>query len=228
MTISPHRSGQRGELIVPDKVTPNVRELLLTTAVRHFGLHGIEATNLKGIAKEVGVSAPAIYYHFQSKEQLAFEAFEWAMTSFYQFVQGAVNAADPSSRLVEIVKAHVRFKLLHRDVAMAYNMLLGNHDRFKEFSDEHKAALKALERDYYVYLREVIDLGIKVGQFAVDNRSLPTFAIISMCEFVANWYRGNGPIEIDEVADTFAGYALGIVGATADDRARALGAAKRD
>lgn len=47
--------------------------------------HGIEKMSLSMIAKEVGISKPAIYYHFPSKEALVDFLFE-EIFSGYQFV----------------------------------------------------------------------------------------------------------------------------------------------
>ncbi|CAM4124196.1 TetR family transcriptional regulator [Bacillus luti] len=47
--------------------------------------HGIEKMSLSMIAKEVGISKPAIYYHFPSKEALVDFLFE-EVFSGYQFV----------------------------------------------------------------------------------------------------------------------------------------------
>ncbi|MDG2784605.1 TetR/AcrR family transcriptional regulator [Vibrio parahaemolyticus] len=47
--------------------------------------HGIEKMSLSMIAKEVGISKPAIYYHFSSKEALVDFLFE-EIFSGYHFV----------------------------------------------------------------------------------------------------------------------------------------------
>ncbi|GIP23773.1 TetR/AcrR family transcriptional regulator [Paenibacillus sp. J22TS3] len=45
-------------------------EQILQTAYMLFARNGYEKTSLSMIAKEVGISKPAIYYHFPSKEAL--------------------------------------------------------------------------------------------------------------------------------------------------------------
>ncbi|MCP3775504.1 TetR/AcrR family transcriptional regulator [Paenibacillus sp. MZ04-78.2] len=49
---------------------------ILQTAYRLFAEHGIDKTSLSMIAKEVGISKPAIYYHFPSKDVLIDVLFE--------------------------------------------------------------------------------------------------------------------------------------------------------
>ncbi len=45
-------------------------EVILDTGYRLFAEHGFEKTSMAMIAKEVGISKPALYYHFVSKESL--------------------------------------------------------------------------------------------------------------------------------------------------------------
>ncbi|AFH59842.1 TetR/AcrR family transcriptional regulator [Paenibacillus caseinilyticus] len=48
----------------------STQELILESAYRLFARHGFEKTSLSMIAKEVGISKPAVYYYFPSKEAL--------------------------------------------------------------------------------------------------------------------------------------------------------------
>jgi len=53
--------------------TEEVRTLVLTSARRLFSIHGYGGTSTRDVANDAGVTAPAIYRHFGSKEGL-FEA----------------------------------------------------------------------------------------------------------------------------------------------------------
>ncbi len=45
-------------------------ELILEKAYEHLAINGYENTSLKNIAKSIGITKPAIYYYFNSKEEL--------------------------------------------------------------------------------------------------------------------------------------------------------------
>jgi AcrR family transcriptional regulator len=51
-------------------VVENTRELIVETALRLFKERGFEATTMRAIAAEAGVSVGNAYYYFASKEQL--------------------------------------------------------------------------------------------------------------------------------------------------------------
>ena len=52
------------------------KEDILITAVKHFANKGYENTALEEIAKEIGITKPAIYYHFKNKQELYNEIFK--------------------------------------------------------------------------------------------------------------------------------------------------------
>jgi AcrR family transcriptional regulator len=49
---------------------------ILRVAYRLFIEKGYEATSIRAICKEVGVKMPALYYHFQSKENLFYNVYD--------------------------------------------------------------------------------------------------------------------------------------------------------
>jgi AcrR family transcriptional regulator len=62
VTSSPRRTGPRSDVDVP--------ALVVDTAERLFGLHGVEAVSLRRLARETGVAPTAVAYHFGDKDGL--------------------------------------------------------------------------------------------------------------------------------------------------------------
>lgn len=52
------------------------REEILAAALDLFSQHGFEATSIRQIASQVGISDPALYSHFKSKQEILAELFE--------------------------------------------------------------------------------------------------------------------------------------------------------
>ena len=48
----------------------DTRERILTVAARLFSEKGFNATSIRDIANELGVTKAALYYHFTSKEEI--------------------------------------------------------------------------------------------------------------------------------------------------------------
>jgi AcrR family transcriptional regulator len=51
----------------------NVREEIYNAALTSFERHGVRGTLMEGVAREAGVSRPAIYYYFPDKDALVLE-----------------------------------------------------------------------------------------------------------------------------------------------------------
>ncbi|WP_267200837.1 TetR/AcrR family transcriptional regulator [Limosilactobacillus kribbianus] len=83
------------------------RQTILRTATRLFLQRGFGQTSTRDIAKEIGITQPALYHHFSDKEVLFLEV----MTRFSSKVRQDINKAlrkhdlSPEDQLYEIVKA---------------------------------------------------------------------------------------------------------------------------
>ena len=72
--------------MIPDSLTGNTtRDQIIQAAIHLFAVKGYAQTGMEEIAKEVGISKPAIYYHFESKEKL-FEALLQRVDEFHSGV----------------------------------------------------------------------------------------------------------------------------------------------
>jgi AcrR family transcriptional regulator len=52
------------------------KEQILKTALKHFAQKGYENTSIEEIAKEIGITKPAVYYYFKNKKTLYNEIFK--------------------------------------------------------------------------------------------------------------------------------------------------------
>jgi TetR/AcrR family transcriptional repressor of nem operon len=93
------------------------REMILTRAAQLFSRQGYFGSSLSDIMHETGLEKGGIYNHFASKEQLALEAFDFAVELVSQRTRfalaGKVNAID---RLLAIITV---FQGLVEDPALA-------------------------------------------------------------------------------------------------------------
>jgi AcrR family transcriptional regulator len=75
----------------------STRERILNSAARLFAELGFENTSMPEIAKASGITAGAIYKHFESKGELLLEVVRRAIQSIPLFLQGAEGAKDASA-----------------------------------------------------------------------------------------------------------------------------------
>jgi AcrR family transcriptional regulator len=72
----------------------STRERILASAARLFAERGFEGASMPAIAKASGITAGAIYKHFESKGELLLEVVKRSIESSPLFVQNSSNAND--------------------------------------------------------------------------------------------------------------------------------------
>ncbi|AYG80906.1 Tetracycline repressor protein class B from transposon Tn10 [Streptomyces hundungensis] len=96
------------------------RRQVADTALRLLNDTGLEGLTLRAIAKDLGVQAPALYWHFKNKEALLDEM---ATVMYRRMIADGLPGADADSwqGLLRAVNRALRSMLLsHRDGAKVY------------------------------------------------------------------------------------------------------------
>lgn len=85
----------------------NRKESIFKTAVRLFATQGYEATTTLQIAKEVGVTEPAVFYHFHSKNAFFSTVLEKAANAYFECID-ALGLDGPSAfeSLETLIRIH--------------------------------------------------------------------------------------------------------------------------
>ena len=103
---------------MPFATTVHPREQILDAAAELFAERGFTATSMKAIGERLGVSAPAIYGHFDGKHRIL-------GTLVLNGVEGLLDQAgdpldDPREDLEHLVRIHVEALLRDRSLATLY------------------------------------------------------------------------------------------------------------
>ena len=159
------------------------REEILDAAARLFQ-HGYQATSLDDVAAEIGITRPALYYYFGSKEDILAAIYERAVGALID--RAALILAEkqpPDVLLCRLVEAHVRTMLRERPMVRVF---------FQEKHSLGEAAsrsVKAKEVAFTKMLASTIRTGQKSGVFRPGNPALIVNAILGMLIWLYQWYR---------------------------------------
>ncbi|MEV0735103.1 TetR/AcrR family transcriptional regulator [Streptomyces sp. NPDC050549] len=197
------------------------RDKVLRTALQLFLQHGYAGTSMKAIATELGISAPALYWYFPSKEEIFASVLEMALADFWSAVKGSLTEDDPLVRLRQMVHAHVVWQLQQSDVARAFDVNAGMRQLLRELPEERAEAIIAMEREYITELRGILEEGRRRGQFVFDDVKVTGFAIITMCEYVHTWFNPGLEKTVEGVAAHYEELVLAMVGADGGRRTSA-------
>lgn len=115
---------------------------------------------IRSIAAEVGVSQPAVYLHFQSRDELAYEAgYRLFGRHEAELEERLASVTDPLERVTIRGEAYVEFAVEHPGVFHLLLMGTGrerNPDRFEGHEDVDDTGPAALIAD----VRAAIDAGL--------------------------------------------------------------------
>ncbi|WP_424189249.1 TetR/AcrR family transcriptional regulator [Actinokineospora sp. G85] len=130
---------------------PTRREQILAAAAELFARHGFHGVGIDDIGSAVGISGPALYRHFRSKDAMLGEMLTSISEVLLTGGQARVaTVADPGATLGELVRFHVDFALDNPALITVQERNLGN------LTDPDRRKVRALQRRYVETWVEVI------------------------------------------------------------------------
>ena len=196
---------------LPEAVPSGTRRLILETALRLFAERGYSGTSIRDIAKACNLQGPTLYSHYPSKAHVLAEIVRIAHEEHLRRVRGALleSQPDPVEQLRAYVRAHVG---LHAEFPML--AVVGNSELHMLSADLGPAIYQVRKQSEQV-LMDIAQRGIDRGLFKVEHPWLAVAAIGGMGLRVAFWYSPEAGIPAAVVADSYAEFALRIMGASA-------------
>jgi AcrR family transcriptional regulator len=171
-----------------------MREKIKETAAHLYALKGYNATSMREIAKEVGVTKASLYYYYESKEELFFDIVKDSFAHLVQMSQQLADSDQPVwSVLSEWVDKIISFSKVKKD-----NWMIINKFSSGTIKDRIFVEFNSFWKESFNYLSKILKKGIDEGMIRKDvDISMLTgavFGILHGCCTVI--YREN--IKIDD------------------------------
>jgi AcrR family transcriptional regulator len=87
------------------------RERILAEARELFLARGLEGFSMRALAERVGISAPAIYRHFEDKDALLATLIDSSFSTFSSYLGRALSGSTPLERFRRCGEAYFAFAL---------------------------------------------------------------------------------------------------------------------
>jgi AcrR family transcriptional regulator len=181
-----------------------LRNTVLEVAAKLFAQRGFGGTNLQDIADSLGISRPALYYYFKSKEDiLASLVEEVTVFSGHQATELASKADfNPSETLRQMVFNHAKWLLEHSVEFRVVDRI--ENDLPAATMRTHDRAKRALLDNFI----RTIGRGVELGHFRPVDATVSAFSIIGMCSWTAWWFVPEGRVPLEEIAKSMADFAV--------------------
>lgn len=151
------------------------RDQILAAAAELFARHGFHGVGIDDIGAAVGISGPALYRHFRSKDAMLGEM----LTSISEILlEGGQDrtgrSGDPAGLLAELVRFQVDFALDNPALITVQERNLGN------LTDPDRRRVRALQRRYVeVWVQAIQDVVTEVDEPSARAAAHAVFGLIN-------------------------------------------------
>lgn len=179
---------------------PPVPQRLLAAATRLFAEQGYDRTSVQEIVEAAGVTKGALYHYFGSKEDLLQEVYARVLRLQQERLDGFADAEAPVEQRVRDAAADVVVTTIENldDAAIFFRSM-------HHLSPEKNKQVRAERRHYHERFRALIKEGQRTGVFA---KTTPADLVVDYhfgsVHHLSTWYRPDGPLSPQQVADHLA------------------------
>ncbi|MFJ6415364.1 TetR/AcrR family transcriptional regulator [Paeniglutamicibacter sp. NPDC091659] len=177
-------------------------------AVLLFAAHGFAATGIRELGAAAGINSATIYHYTGSKEDLLASIMRSCLEAMIDAGSAALRiSAEPTIQLTALVASHVGFT--------ATNPLTSRVAEYemRALGPENRYAMQGLRDEYESLFALVVERGLRVGDFTVDDATMARLALMEMGTGVAHWYRADGRLTLTEVQHNFVNMACKMLSA---------------
>jgi len=160
----------------------NTRERILETATDLFAEKGYTGTYVREIVEKAGVSKPALYYYFKSKEGLFYAVLEWATDAQREILNEVFEASGTVleryiflyRRLYEGIQEYQSlYKMIH-------GLIYGPPQGAPEY-DFYK-----FQAEMFVAVKRIYAEGLTAGEIKDADEDEVAFLVLSLIDFCLN------------------------------------------
>jgi TetR/AcrR family transcriptional regulator, cholesterol catabolism regulator len=180
------------------------RDLLIQSALTLFDEKGFRGTSVQEIVQAAGLTKGAFYHHFASKEDVLWLIQNELFAAHQRLVDEILDRAEsPVEQLADLVRGSVYNATRYR----AY-LAVFVQERMA-FTGERGVEMKRVWREIESRMEDIVVRGIESGHLdaAIQPRIAIT-GIVGMMTWVQQWYRPDGQLSAEDVADGLARMAL--------------------
>lgn len=176
------------------------RQKILAESVRIFNRRGYRGATLDHIARALGVTKAALYYHVRSKQELLFQCHWLALDIGKEAIRQALARASTPDEQLRIVVAYY--------IEGLTDQLRGGVVLLEQgaLSPRHHRQIIARRDENERMLRKIIEEGVATGVFVPCDPKLVGLAILGAVNWIPKWYDPEGQCSAQEIAGTLSTY----------------------
>lgn len=182
-------------------------EQVRRAAVELFAERGFAATGIRDIGRAVGLNSATLYHYVGSKEDLLIGMLRESQEDLLRAGRDAFGgSADPAIQLARLVRAHVATEAVNPLISR-----VSDHE-VHSLTGRNRELIVSLRDDYESLFQRALARGAQTGQFLITDVPVARYALLEMCNGVADWYHPDGRLSVAELQDLYSELACRMVG----------------
>ncbi len=178
------------------------RDAVLRAAARLFNEKGFHATSLDEVAERLNVTKPTLYYYVKNKDQILFDCVQAGLNLVRQRIAEAASTGGTAlDRLQACMAAYAQ--VVTQDFGMC--VIRVGEDPLPA---QRRAELRHLKALIDGEFRTLIEEGIAEGSIAPCDAKLAAFTLAGAISWIGRWYRPDGELSPQQVAEHCIGVLL--------------------
>ncbi|KAA3648704.1 MAG: TetR/AcrR family transcriptional regulator [Chloroflexi bacterium] len=172
------------------------KQQILEAAADIIGEKGFHGTSMNEIAQAVNLQKASLYHHVNSKQEILVNLLDQALDLLIENML-AVTEQDltPEDKLRQAMRMYL--EILADNRALASVLLLEHRSLEAKMRRRHIP-----RRDRFETLwRNIIEEGVEQGRFACEDPGLAVKALLGQLNWTIMWYRPNGKLNPNQIAD---------------------------
>ncbi|GAF63486.1 putative transcriptional regulator [Bacillus sp. TS-2] len=141
---------------------------IMETAFTMFSEKGFDQTSLNHIASEIGISKPAIYYYFKSKDELIKTLFEMIVAEIQSitFIDlEELNAKNVKSTLYQVGESAI----LRQEKDLNFNQLFNHYVLLSTRDDYYSEQLTKIQKDFLNIFENIMTKAVHLNAIKEEN-----------------------------------------------------------
>lgn len=165
---------------------------------------GYQAASLRDIGDRLGMTAPALYHHFPSKQAILQAIVVDAMERLSLALLASLSGpGTPRDRLEKVIRAHVVFTIANA----LDTKIIWEDSHFLAEAD--LSAVREKQRAILNIYRSCIRELLGSADMPIQDEAVAAFNAVSVINGIYRWYQPGGKLSIEDVADHTSRFVIG-------------------
>lgn len=190
-------------MMIKDEIKEFKRDRILEAASDLFYERGFAGTTMQAVAERLQVTKPFIYSYFKDKNALLVELYERSTEPLMQALDGTLKQRGaPKAQLASFISNFAQLNMRYRKVSTIF-LREETH-----LAEQAQKKLRDFEHSFDAKLTRLIQRGIDSGDFKIKDARLAALAIGGMIRWIHRWYREDGRLSEEAIAQIMASLAV--------------------